>query len=62
MPAFLAESGLQLLENKSHDDLQMEFLSEENRQATLAVGENIALVACSNTGNVPLGGDSNANR
>ena len=51
LPEFLAESGFQLLENKTHHDLRLEFLTEENRQATLAVGENIALVVHANTEN-----------
>lgn len=43
LPAFLAASGLRLLENKTHHDLRQEYLTEKNRAARLAVGENIAL-------------------
>ncbi len=62
LPAFLAESGLQLLENKTSDDLRQEFLTESNRHATLASGENIALVARLATGSTPAPEDSHARR
>ena len=51
LPAFLAKSGFQLLEHKTHQDLRLEWLTEKNRQATLAIGENIALVVHPNSGN-----------
>ena len=45
LPRFLAESQFQLLENKTSRELRQEFLTESNRQATLATGENVALAA-----------------
>ncbi len=51
LPAFLAKSGFQLLEHKTHQDLRLELLTKKNRQATLAIGENIALVVHPDLGN-----------
>lgn len=40
---FLIESGLRLLECKTHKELRAEFISTVNRGAQLAIGENIAV-------------------
>ncbi len=62
LPGFLAQSGFQLLENKTSDDLRQEFLTEPNRHAMLASGENIALVARLATGSAPVSEDIHARR
>ena len=40
---FLKQSGFQLLHCATHNELREELLSPANRQARLAVGENIAV-------------------
>ncbi|MBM62218.1 MAG: hypothetical protein CL484_04645 [Acidobacteria bacterium] len=43
LSGFLAESGFSLREHRTPDDLRVAFLTEANRSATVARGENIAL-------------------
>jgi O-methyltransferase involved in polyketide biosynthesis len=45
--SFLEQSGLQLLEYKTHIELREEYITDANSAAALAIGENIA-VAVSN--------------
>jgi hypothetical protein len=40
---FLNQSDFQLLDYATHNELREELLSPANRQASLAVGENIAV-------------------
>lgn len=54
LPTFLAESQFQLIENKTSRELRQEFLTESNRQATLATGENVALAASWDSGDCSL--------
>lgn len=43
LSTFLIQSGFQLLLNKSHTELRLDFLLEKNKNSPLAIGENIAL-------------------
>ena len=45
LPEFLAQSGFRLLDHRTPEDLRCELLTESNRNAVLAQGENTALVS-----------------